>query len=73
MHPLKRPRSSLPKHLIMPQEVAAAKPSSTLTKKLFEIFTEYRGVVMVGIVLPLSFAMELAGELRDWFFRTFQV
>lgn len=57
----------------MPQEVAAAKPSSTLTKKLFEIFTEYRGVVMVGIVLPLSFAMELAGELRDWFFRTFQV
>ena len=35
--------------------------------------TDYRGVIMVLVVLPLSFLFEQYFELRDWFFRTFQV
>jgi hypothetical protein len=35
--------------------------------------TEYRGIVIVTVVLPLSFSIELFFEFRDWFYRTFQV
>ncbi|KAG5176936.1 hypothetical protein JKP88DRAFT_189544 [Tribonema minus] len=35
--------------------------------------TEYRGIVIVSVVLPLSFCVELFFEWRDWFYRTFQV
>jgi hypothetical protein len=35
--------------------------------------TEYRGLIMVAIVLPLSFLFEQYFEFRDWFYRTFKV
>lgn len=35
--------------------------------------TQYRGVIMVMVVLPLSFLFEQFFEWRDWFYRTFQV
>jgi len=43
------------------------------TRFWMEWMTRYRGVVMLLVVLPLSFLFEQYFELRDWFFRTFQV
>jgi len=43
------------------------------TKTIFNFMTKYRTVVIVLIVVPLSFLFEQYFELRDWFFRKFQV
>lgn len=47
--------------------------SSKLAKLFMDFMTDYRGVVIVIVVLPLSFMVESFFEWRDWVYRTFQV
>ena len=55
------------------QEAKTKQTSSWFAKKVMDFMTEYRGIVIVTVVLPLSFSIELFFEFRDWFYRTFQV
>lgn len=54
-------------------KVKSKRGMDPFTEFWMEWMTEYRGVVMVMVVLPLSFAFEQYFEVRDWFYRTFQV
>ena len=47
------------------------KPPCMWCRVFFEIMTKHRGVVMVGFVIPISFARDLYDGMRDWIFRKF--
>lgn len=49
------------------------KDLDSFTSFWMNFMTEYRGVIMVLVVLPLSFLFEQYFEFRDWFYRTFKV
>ena len=49
------------------------KEMDPITKWWMQVMTEYRGVFMVLVVLPLSFLLETYMEARDWVFRNFLV
>ena len=50
-----------------------AKSMDPFTRFWMNFMTEYRGVVMVMVVVPMSFIMETYFETRDWFYRNFLV
>jgi len=50
-----------------------SKDSDPFTRFWMNFMTEYRGAVMLMVVVPLSFCMETYFEARDWFYRKFLV
>ena len=48
-------------------------PEVTNTFFWMDLMTKYRSLIIVGVVLPISFCMEIYFELRDWLYRNFFV
>lgn len=63
----------LVKSKIAKGKATGEKDLDPFTKFWMNFMTEYRGVIMVLVVLPLSFLFEQYFEWRDWVYRTFQV
>jgi len=45
----------------------------TSTSPWMNFMTKYRGAILVGVVLPISFCLEIFFEVRDWMYRNFLV